>query len=83
MAIENKRMQQRYGTYEEFQENKRSLLPNEIASVISGDPSSRNGKSLHFSFGSNDVRKIMTEEDAIDLIETNTASLEEIKEYIK
>ena len=56
MAIEKKRMQQRYGTYDQFQ--KENLLPHEFASVTSGDPNTSDGKGLYFGYGSGDVKRI-------------------------
>ena len=64
MALEKKRMQQRYGTYDQFQADKQNLLPNEFASVTSGDPNSVGGKALYFAFGPGDAKRLMTAEDA-------------------
>ena len=58
MAIEKKRMQQRYGTYDQFQAEKENLLPNEFASVTSGDPNTSDGKGLYFGYGSGNVKRI-------------------------
>ena len=58
MAIEKKRMQQRYGTYNALQSKKNNLFPNEFASVTSGDPVSSDGKGLYFSYGSGDVKRL-------------------------
>lgn len=58
MAIEKKRMQQRYGTYDQFQAYKENLLPNEFASVTSGDPNTSDGKGLYFGYGSGNVKRI-------------------------
>ena len=63
MAIEKKRMQQRYGTYQQFQNNINNLLPNEFASVTSGDPNTVSGEGLYFQCGSNTPKRILTEED--------------------
>ena len=63
MAIEKKRMQQRYGTYQQFQDNINNLLPNEFASVTSGDPNTGSGEGLYFQCGSSTPRRILTEED--------------------
>ena len=63
MAIEKKRMQQRYGTYQQFQDNINNLLPNEFASVVSGDPNTDSGEGLYFQCGSNTPKRILTEED--------------------
>ena len=58
MAIEKKRMQQRYGTYDQFQADKENLLPNEFASVTSGDPNTSDGKGLYFGYGSGKAKRI-------------------------
>lgn len=58
MAIEKKRMQQRYGTYDQFQAEKENLLPNEFASVTSGDPNTSDGKGLYFGYGSGNAKRI-------------------------
>ena len=63
MAIEKKRMQQRYGTYQQFQDNINNLLPNEFASVVSDDPNTDSGEGLYFQCGSNTPKRILTEED--------------------
>lgn len=77
MAIENKRMQQRYGTYSKFQIEKSKLLPNEFASVTSGDPKSSDGKGLYFAFAPGEAKQLMTYEDGKQMIDGAT---DEIKE---
>lgn len=72
MALEKKRMQQRYGTYDQFQADKQNLLPNEFASVTSGDPNSVGGKALYFAFGPGDAKRLMTAEDAEAIISNAT-----------
>lgn len=64
MAIENKRMQQRYGTYEQFMAHQDEFLPNEIESVTSGDPNTADGKAVYYAFGPGDTKRLMTAEDA-------------------
>lgn len=59
-----KRMQQRYGSYQQFQNDKQNLLPNEFASVTSGDPNTSRGKALYYAFGPGDTCRLMTAEDA-------------------
>lgn len=76
MAIKN-RMQQRYGTYSKFQIEKSKLLPNEFASVTSGDPKSSDGKGLYFAFAPGEAKQLMTYEDAKQMIDGAT---DEIKE---
>lgn len=63
MAIEKKRMQQRYGTFEQYTADKNNLLPNEFASVTSGDTSSTDGTALYFKSGTKDPIKVITEND--------------------
>lgn len=68
MAVENKRMQQRYGTYSQFQADKTNLLPNEFASVTANDPNTTSGKALYFNPESGEPNRLLTDEDksAID-----------------
>ena len=68
MAVENKRMQQRYGTYSQFQADKSNLLPNEFASVTANDPNTTSGKALYFNPESGEPNRLLTDEDksAID-----------------
>lgn len=63
MAIEKKRMQQRYGTFEQYTADKNNLLPNEFASVTSGDTSSTDGTALYFKSGTKDPIKVITKND--------------------
>lgn len=63
MAIEKKRMQQRYGTFEQYTADKNNLLPNEFASVTSGDISSTDGTALYFKSGTKDPIKVITAND--------------------
>lgn len=74
MAIEKKRMQQRYGSYAKFQSDQLNLLPNEFSSVTSGDPNTASGKALYYSFGPRDTRRIMTAQDAEKIIHDATES---------
>ena len=68
MAVENKRMQQRYGTYAQFDADKSNLLPHEFASVTANDPNTASGKALYFYSGSGEPNRLLTDEDknAID-----------------
>lgn len=68
MAIEKKRMQQRYGSYTAFKSDQQNLLPNEFAGVTSGDPNTTSGKALYYAFGPGDARRLMTAEDAENTI---------------
>lgn len=63
MAIDKKRMQQRYGTFEQYTADKNNLLPNEFASVTSGDTSSTDGTALYFKSGTKDPMKVITAND--------------------
>ncbi len=63
MAVENKRMQQRYGTYSQFQADKTNLLPNEFASVTADDPNTVSGKALYFNPESGEPTRLLTDED--------------------
>lgn len=63
MAIDKKRMQQRYGTFEQYTADKNNLLPNEFASVTSGDTSSTDGTALYFKSGTKDPIKVITKND--------------------
>mgnify|MGYP001397539856 FL=1 len=56
-------MQQRYGTFEQYTADKNNLLPNEFASVTSGDTSSTDGTALYFKSGTKDPIKVITEND--------------------
>lgn len=58
MAIENKRMQQRYGPYSAFQQEINNLLPQEFAGVTNGDPNTSDGRALYYSFGAGTVKRI-------------------------
>ena len=63
MAIDKKRMQQRYGTFEQYTADKNNLLPNEFASVTSGDTSSTDGTALYFKSGTKEPIKVITAND--------------------
>lgn len=64
MAIEKRRMQQRYGTYEQFQSDLQNILDHEFISVDSGDTTLEGTtKGLYFKFpGGNPVRIYTTNE---------------------
>lgn len=67
MSVENKRMQQRYGTYSQFQNDKSNLLPNEFASVTADDPNTASGKALYFNPESGEPYRLLTNEDKTEL----------------
>lgn len=71
MAIDKKRMQQRYGTFEQYTADKNNLLPNEFASVTSGDTSSTDGTALYFKSGTKDPIKVITANDNTFITITN------------
>ena len=56
-------MQQRYGTFEQYTADKNNLLPNEFASVTSGDTSSTDGTALYFKSGTKGPIKVITAND--------------------
>lgn len=63
MAVEKKRMQQRYGTYTQYLNDKDNLLPNEFASVTSGDPNTEDGSALYFKSGTEEPKRVLQEGD--------------------
>ena len=60
MAIEKKQMQQRYGTYEQFIADKENLIPNSIAVVTSGDPSTSDGTAIYLKIGTTEPVRLLT-----------------------
>lgn len=64
-------MQQRYGTFEQYTADKNNLLPNEFASVTSGDTSSTDGTALYFKSGTKDPIKVITANDNTFITITN------------
>lgn len=84
MAIENKRMQQRVGTYAEFERYKDSLLPNEFASITSGCPDVPDGTALYFKNGVNSPKRLITDEDiqGLDFLEIKRRFYEYINNAI-
>ena len=71
MSTEYKRIQQRYGDYDDFDDDKGNLLPHEFASVNANDPNTSDGKALYFNFGvgNTDCKRILMdgEVDAGDI----------------
>lgn len=63
MAIENKRMLQRYGTYSQYEANKSNILPNEFISVTEDSPDTPDGSALYFKNGTNEPERILTNVD--------------------
>lgn len=64
-------MQQRYGTFEQYTADKNNLLPNEFASITSGDTSSTDGTALYFKSGIKDPIKVITANDNTFITITN------------
>lgn len=77
MAVENKRIQQRYGTYSQFQTDKSNLLPNEFASVTADDPNTLSGKGLYFHSESGEPNRILTDEDKVELDSNITQAMQD------
>lgn len=63
MAVESKRMQQRHGTYAQFQSEISDFLPYEFINVSSGDPNSPDGKALYYQPDTGNPKRILTDED--------------------
>ena len=61
MAIQNRR-----GAYENL--DTQSLLPGELAVVLSGDPNAADGKAVYICFAAGDVKRLATYEDMVDAI---------------
>lgn len=59
MAIENKRMQQRSGTFTQYQDNQSSVLPNELIVVTSGDRHTTDGKTAYLKIGTTTQKRIV------------------------
>ena len=68
MSTEYKRMQQRYGDYDGFDDDKGNLLPCEFASVNADDPNTSDGKALYFNFGvgSTDCKRILMSGESLE-----------------
>jgi len=67
MAIENKRMKQRGGTYGNF--NKSQCLDREINIVTGGDENASDGRAAYVSFSPGVAKRLATYEDMVDLFE--------------
>lgn len=76
MAIEKKRMQQRYGSYAEFIAEKGRYLVGELQTVRTGDPNSGTGRGLYMAFEPGVAEQLMTYENGKKLVDEAT---EEIK----
>lgn len=77
MAIENKRMQQRHGTYSAFLADKGKYIPGEFQVVQSGDPNSGTGKGLYIAMDASECEQLATFENVKQVVDD---SAEEIKE---
>lgn len=81
MAVDYKRMQQRFGTYSEYQSNESGILPNEIISVLSGHPNTADGTALYFKVGTNNPKRLVFADEIEYIVEQETA--EKITAYIR
>lgn len=62
MSIEYRRMQQRVGTYAQYEQYKDKILPNEFAAVTSGSPDTDDGSALYFKNGTKSPKLIVDED---------------------
>lgn len=76
MAIENKRMVQRHGTYNSFLAEDGTYLPNEFQAVDSGDPRSGTGKGLYFAFDAGTAEQLATYENVQALVNNASEDLQ-------
>lgn len=81
MAVDYKRMQQRFGTYSEYQSSENGILPNEIISVLSGHPNTADGTALYFKVGTNSPKRLVFADEIEYIVEQETA--EKIAAYIR
>lgn len=81
MAVDYKRMQQRFGTYSEYQSSESGVLPNEIISVLSGHPNTADGTALYFKVGTNSPKRLVFADEIEYIVEQETA--EKIAAYIR
>lgn len=77
MAIENKRMVQRHGTYNSFLSEDGTYLPNEFQAVDSGDPRSGTGKGLYFAFDAGTAEQLATYENVQALVSEASEDLQD------
>lgn len=66
MAVEYKRMQQRVGTYAQYETYKDKILPNEFIAVTSGYPSTPSGTALLFKNGTNEPRRLAMSDEIFE-----------------
>lgn len=76
MAIEKKRMQQRYGSYAEFIAEKGRYLVGEFQTVRTGDPNSGTGRGLYMAFEPGVAEQLMTYENGKKLIDEATEEIQ-------
>lgn len=76
MAIEKKRMQQRYGSYAEFIAEKGRYLVGEFQTVRTGDPNSGTGRGLYMAFEPGVSEQLMTYENGKKLIDEATKEIQ-------
>ena len=58
MAIENKRMRQRRGVYEDF--DPQNALPQEFQIVTAGSPDTSDGQAIYLPMGNGDLKRLVT-----------------------
>ena len=76
MAIEKKRMQQRYGSYAEFIAEKGRYLVGEFQAVRTGDPNSGTGRGLYMAFEPGVAEQLMTYENGKKLVDEATKEIQ-------
>ncbi len=82
LAIENKRMQQRSGTFTQYQDNQSSVLPNELIVVTSDDPNTTDGKTAYLKIGTTTQKRIVFSDelkatnDNVSTLTTDVTSLQ-------
>lgn len=74
LAIENKRMQQRSGTFAQYQDNQSSVLPNELIVVTSGDPNTTDEKAAYLKIGTTTQKRIVFS-DELTATNSNVSTL--------
>ena len=74
MAIENKRMQQRSGTFTQYQDNQSSVLPNELIVITSGDRHTKDGTTAYLKIGTTTQKRIVFS-DELEATNDNVSTL--------
>lgn len=68
MAIENKRMRQRRGVYEDF--DPQNALPQEFQIVTAGSPDTSDGQAIYLPMGNGDLKRLVTSEELSSLLQS-------------